>query len=116
MTNGTDNRGPLAKLEKGVLDLAELEVLTFTGELTAVVNDQDAINWEELLKKAKTEGEVALVAATLIKIDGDTLLFFASEASAHYEALKQSHLEATRAAQQYRQGLVEAFADLLGIK
>ena len=102
----------LVELKKGAMDLAELEVLTFTGTVQAAVAG-GALDWDQLLKKATSAGEIELVAATKIKIDGDTTLFVARAAP---EGLKQAHLDATAAAQQYRQGLVQAFADLLKIK
>ena len=102
-----------SKLELLVEDLAELQVITLQGELTAVVNDAEGslIDWDKLLQNAKTQGQVKLVAATHIKIDGDTQLFVATNAP---ESLKQAHLEATAAAQEYRSGLVTAAFDLLG--
>ncbi len=106
------NKGK-SKLELLVEDLAELQVVTLQGELTSVVNTGDGglIDWDKLLKNAKTQGEVKLVAATHIKIDGDTQLFVATAAP---ESLKKAHLEATAAAQEYRSGLVTAAFDLLG--
>jgi hypothetical protein len=102
-----------SKLELLVEDLAELQVVTLQGELTTVVSKDEGslIDWTELLKNAKTGGQVKLVAATHIKIDGDTQLFVATNAP---ESLKKAHLEATVAAQEYRSGLVKAFADMLG--
>ena len=98
-------------------DVAQLEVLTFEGELKAIVkkeDDKNLIDWTALLEKAEAvEGQVSLVAATQIEIDGDTKLFVARDAP---EALKKAHLEATAAAQEYRRGLVDAFADLLGLR
>ncbi len=119
MPNGTPDKpaeneptSVLVELKKGAMDLAELEVLTFTGTITAIIKDEGTMDWGDLLKKAKAGGEITLVAATQIKVDGDTTLFVATDAP---EKLKQAHLDATAAAQQYRQGLVQAFADLLGI-
>ncbi|MFC2037592.1 hypothetical protein ACFLYD_06470 [Chloroflexota bacterium] len=108
-----DDPNGKSKLEQLVDDLAELEVITLQGGLTAVVSSEAGhlIDWTELLKNAKTTGEVKLVAATHIKIDGDTQLFVATNAP---ESLKKAHLEATAAAQEYRSGLVRAFADMLG--
>jgi hypothetical protein len=103
----------IKKLAEGAMDLTELEVLTFEGQLTAIVDNENLIEWDKLLEKAKTVGEVNLVAATQFKIDGDTLFFVAPDVP---ESLRRAHIEATAAAQQYRQGLVEAFADLLGIR
>jgi hypothetical protein len=113
MPDETQEKSALVKLKDAALDLTELQVLTFTGTVEAVVKTDGAMDWSKLLKEAKTAGAIELVAATKIEIDGDTTLFVAKGAP---DALKQAHLDATAAAQQYRQGLVQAFADLLGIK
>lgn len=106
----------LVKLQEGIIDLAEVEVLTFTGDLKAVVaKDQkegDLINWSEVIASAKAEGTVKLVAATKIKIDGDSWFYVAQDAP---EELKEAHIEATAAAQEYRIGVMQSFASLLGI-
>ena len=103
----------LQALADGVVDLTELEVLTFQGDITAIVDDKNAIKWAELLQTAKAQGQVKLMAATQIKIDGDTILFTAPDIA---ENLRAAHLDAVKAAQEYRQGLITAFADLLNIK
>jgi hypothetical protein len=113
MAEDAQETSVIKKLEKGAMDLAELEVFTLTGTITALISNEGKMDWSNLLKTAKTTGTIELVAATNIQIDGDTTLFVATGAS---EELKQAHLDATAAAQQYRQGLVQAFADLLGIK
>jgi len=113
MSNETKEASALVKLKDAALDLTDLQVLTFTGTVEAVVSANGAMDWGKLLKEAKTSGAIELVAATKIEIDGDTTLFVARTAP---DALKQAHLDATAAAQQYRQGLVQAFASLLGIK
>ena len=110
---------PFKQLKAGIADLSQLQVQTYTGSITAHINsaagdDGNIINWQDLLKTAATEGgDVSLVAATKVSFDGDTELFIASEAPA---SLVTAHNNAVAAAQQVRQGLVEAFSDLLGIR
>ena len=106
----------LVKLKDGIMDLTEVEVLTFTGDLKAVVakdeKEGDLINWSEVISLAKVEGTVKLVAATKVKIDGDSWFYVAENAP---EDLKNAHIEATAAAQEYRIGVLQAFASLRGI-
>ena len=80
------------KLKDGIGDLSQLQVQTFTGDLTAFIDDgpefddvnepkKTLIKWQDLLKEAKNKGEVSLVAATKVNIDGDTELFISDTAS-----------------------------------
>lgn len=107
----------LKKLQEGIMDLSEAEVLTFQGEIKGFItnsgNDGSLIAWKQLLEKAKATGEVQLMAATQVMIDGDTLLFMAPNIPAD---LRAAHNAAVVAAQEYRKGLIEAFADILNIK
>ena len=102
------------KLGEGIADVSELHVQTFTGSLTAVVDtDQGSlIAWDTVLDAARNQGEVTLVAATKVNFDGDTILFVATDASPTMLAV---HQEAVLAAQEVRQGLVEAFRGVLGL-
>jgi len=115
-------------LEEAAKDVLALQVLTFTGEVTAFIgaktkkdaNNQEQtvgldVKWEEFFKQAAgiSEGRLTLVAATQVEVDGDTILFVAEGAP---EPLRQAHIEATQAAQQYRQELVTGLAQLVGFK
>ncbi len=107
-------KSALVELKEAALDLSELQVITLTGKVELALNSANGtIEWAGLFKEGQLVANVQLVAATKIEIDGDTTLFVAENAP---EALKQAHLDATAAAQQYRQGLVQAFASLLRIK
>jgi hypothetical protein len=105
----------IKKLADGIVDIANMRVQTFTGTLTAQIdgaqgNIQD---WNLLLEQAKNKGEVSLAMDTSMDIDGDTLLFIADGLSADVKAMHTNAVEGARA---YRSGIVEAFADLLGMK
>lgn len=104
----------IKKLGEGVVDILSMRVQTFTGTLRAQVdgasgNIQD---WSALLDQAKAAGEVNLAMDTNMAIDGDTTLFIADGVP---EDVKDAHLEAVEGAREYRAGIVEAFADLLGM-
>ena len=109
---------PFNELAEGIADLSQLQVQTYTGNIVAHIKDGEGgasiINWQELLTtSAKEDGDVSLVAATKVNLDGDTELFIAANAPTN---LLEAHNDAVAAAQQLRQGLVEAFADVLGIR
>ena len=109
---------PFKELAAGIADLSQLQVQTYTGNITAHITDGGGggsiINWQDLLTTSASEdGDVSLVAATKVNFDGDTELFIASNAPSN---LVSAHNDAVTAAQQLRQGLVEAFADVLGIR
>ncbi len=109
---------PFKELAEGIADLSQLQVQTYTGTINAHITDDGGggsiINWKDLLTNSASEsGDVSLVAATKVNIDGDTDLFIASNAPTN---LVTAHNDAVAAAQQLRQGLLEAFADVLGIR
>jgi len=109
--------GVFKKLGEGIADLSELQVQTMTGELSTAIKSEDAkrvLDWQKLIKaaKTKTEGSVRLVAATNVKIDGDTDLFVAESAP---DRLLRAHAEAVEAAGEVRAGLIAIFKDLVDI-
>jgi hypothetical protein len=105
----------IKKLAEEIVDLAEMRVQTFTGNLTAIIDAEggDIADWGALLDKAKSKGEVRLAMDTAMKIDGDTNLFIADGLA---DDIKDAHLDAVEGAREYRAGMIDAFADLLGIK
>ncbi|MHC4519725.1 MAG: hypothetical protein ACYTAS_14140 [Planctomycetota bacterium] len=103
------------KLKDGIADLSELSVNTFTGDLKAHIDDASGssiIKWDELLKSAKTEGDISLVAAARYKFDGDSDSFYMRNAPAD---LLAAHKQAVEAGQKVREGLINMFGDLIGI-
>ncbi|MEO1084296.1 MAG: hypothetical protein AAFY88_08640 [Acidobacteriota bacterium] len=97
------------------MDLAEMRVQTFTGDLSASIDaaNGNISDWDELLKNAKSSGTVRLALDTSMKIDGDTTLFIGDGVAAD---VKESHTNAVEGARAYRKGMIDAFADLLGIR
>ena len=104
------------KLKDDIADLSELSVQTFTGDIKSVVDsssDGNVINWANLLKNAKSTGEVTLVASTNIEFDGDSNTYYEQNID---PTLLAAHKAAVQSAQEYRQGLLNLFKDVLNIK
>jgi len=103
------------KLGEGIADLSELNVQTFSGSITSVIDDTsegNVIDWEKLMAQAKTSGAVKLVASTKIKFDGDSDAYFANDITPE---MLEAHLQAIEAGQNVREGLITMFKDALGI-
>lgn len=103
------------KLGEGIADLSELNVQTFTGSITSVIDDTaegSVIDWQKLMAQAKTSGAVKLAASTKVKFDGDADAYFASDITPE---LMEAHLQAVEAGQSIREGLVDMFRDIIGI-
>ena len=111
----------LDKVNDAFKDASELEVLTFSGEVKSYIVAKQTkegfkgLDWEKFFTEATTEAKLNLVAATQVKIDGDTILFISSDPAVP-DSLKQVHVNATMAAQKYRTELVLGLANILGIK
>lgn len=107
--------GVFRKLGEGIADLSELNVQTFSGDLTAVIDKSSGgsvIDWTKLLKGAKTSGKVKLVASARIKFDGDSDTYFAEDIPSD---MLDAHLVAVEAGQKVREGLINMFKDILNI-
>ena len=108
--------GVFKKLGEGIADLSELNVQTFCGDLTSVIDKStsaNVIDWPKLLKDAKTTGKVKLVASAKIKFDGDSDSYFADDISPD---MLDAHLVAIEAGQKVREGLLSMFKEILNIK
>ena len=104
--------GAFKKLEDGIADLSKLTVQTFSGTLSSsVINaDGSVADFQNLLKEAKSSGTVNLAAMTEISLDGDTTTFMATGIDPVTSA---AHQAAFKAAQDYRQGVINMFKDAL---
>jgi hypothetical protein len=105
----------LKNVTNALKDASELTVLTFSGNVSATTSGSGAkgsMNWDKWVEDfTNLKGDLQLVAATNIQLDGDTYLFVSENAP---EALYQAHLEATAAAQKYREGIIKAVGELVG--
>jgi hypothetical protein len=108
--------GIFKKLENVVADVATLNVQTFTGDFTALVEGARGKSIEELnqiIAGATKTGTLSLAMSTRVELDGDTLHFIGNGAT---ETAVRAHHEAVRAAQEYRAALLQAFGDVIGIR
>jgi len=92
-------------------DATILNVNTFTGSLSAEINaaDGNIDDWIALLDSAKNNGNVQLVAATKVYIDGDQDNFYATDIS---PKLHEIHNEAVDAGLEVRHGFVRLAKEL----
>ena len=96
-----------------VADITSLEVITFTGKVSAVVKDSEGgslINWEALIDLAKEGGEVQLVGATKVELDKDVRQFLDSTAP---QKLIDLHLETVHSSMEARQAFISLISDKL---
>lgn len=119
-SNASTFQNFLIEAQKVIGDASALEVLTFTGKLENVIHppdDQENPNkfkWADLFTQvSQPKGTISLVAATQQQLDGDMTFFVAENIS---QSLLQSHIEATAAAQKYREGLILGLTQALGLK
>lgn len=104
----------LDQVRGGIDDLATLEVITLTGEVTTSILAGDKVAWGELLEKVQAgSGEIKLVAATKMMIDSDVLQFVAGSASDQPNLLKL-HDAAVRTAQENRRAVIDFIRTVLG--
>ena len=104
------------KLGEGIADLAELNVQTFSGDVTSVIDQSQSgsvIDWTKLLKDAKSSVKIKLMASSKIKFDGDSDAFFAEDISAD---MLKAHMTAIEGGQKVREGLITMFKGVLGIE
>ena len=102
-------------LGDGIADLSQLNVQTFSGNISSVIDSTTngtVLDWEKLLADAKSSGNVKLMASAKIQFDGDSDTFFAEGIS---QDMLNAHLTAVQAGQKVREGLIEMSKDVLDI-
>ncbi|MFM2483350.1 hypothetical protein [Celerinatantimonas sp. YJH-8] len=90
-------------LKTAVGDLASLEVMTYTGSISAVVKD-GKFQWDKLLPDGDTTADIHLLLATKIDIDGDATHFVASGEIPQF--MLDTHAEAVRNGSEYRTQII----------
>ncbi len=103
------------KLSEAIEDLTSLEVRTYRGSLSHIVNQVNPKKIEDFLT-AETVGELKLVRLTKSQLDGDTVLFIddgSTDAGDVPELISDAHEEAVRSANEMRQGLAELAAGVV---
>jgi len=107
-------RDALQSLNSAVQDLTSLHVQTFTGELkTEITGEKNFTEIRNLIKKAKTDGEIELVAETLAQFDGDSYNFVKKDLNDAPEVALEVHRDAVQSGIETRLGLLELFKDLI---
>jgi hypothetical protein len=102
-------------LKNAVGDLTSIEVQTYVGDIDVVMEGvTGTTSLEDSLKKAKKSGTIKLSLVTKIDFDGDGLVLVPSSAPADY--VQDAHDTALMAGNEIRQGLIELFSDVIGLK
>lgn len=99
-------------LVNAVQDLSSLEVVSFSGTLTAEITTGaggNVINWDKLVKTAKPDGKVKLMIASKFECDGDAKLFTTSEAVS--QDIRTAHDQAVQAGRQIRKDILDLVGD-----
>jgi hypothetical protein len=102
-------------LKNAIGDLSSLDVISYSGTLSAAIQADDQgniIDWDKLVTEAKKEeGKVSLKLASHFKFDGDATLF--SSSGDIPVSLRSAHNEAVKAGQQIRKDLFELFSGVV---
>lgn len=96
----------LKKLNEAVTDLSSLHVQTYTGSLQTPIEEQaDFSTVRDAVKKARTDGDIVLVAEAYYQFDGDSYNFLTRD-EVPSSALELHHA-AVEAGLATRRGLME---------
>ena len=110
--------GALSGLRNAIGDLTSLEVNTYIGDLSAVVEpggDLNISDFDKLVKGAKgASGNIQLVASTKINFDGDCKQYFDRNTMPSH--VVEAHAVALQSGQEVREGIIKLFTGLLDIK
>ena len=99
-------------LEKGIKDLGQLKVQTFTGNVAGAIKD-GKLDLDSLLAQSNASGSnIKLVAATAVEIDGDCNCFIGEG----YETSKllETHCDAVKAGHDTRSSIINMVLSVLG--
>ena len=95
-------------------DFSSLEVQTLSGSLDVKLSDGKLDDFETLIKNAETGGTLKLRAVTKMMFDGDAInLVPDGDFSGDIEKV---HAAALKAGIDTRQGLLELFGGMVGLK
>ncbi|OPY05147.1 MAG: hypothetical protein A4E66_02482 [Syntrophus sp. PtaB.Bin001] len=104
----------LKTFKDSICDLTSIEVQTYTGNLTVEVDDQGNVpDFQKILSKAKTTGNLKLAYVTKINLDGDGIVLVPETAAPDH--IQQAHNAAIKAGQEVRQAILTLFADMTGL-
>ncbi len=104
----------LNKLNEAVTDLTSLHVQTFSGELNSEITGSESFkDIRELIKTAKTSGNIKLVAESLAQFDGDSYNFVKQNLDDIPPLALEVHKNAVETGIETRLGLLELFKGLI---
>lgn len=92
-------------ISKGLKDLSQLNVKTYTGDISGHVTGDDV---EAMLVASNSTGQLKLVAATTMFLDGDVNQFISSDSSIS-DSLRATHASAVEAGQRSRKAALDLF-------
>lgn len=101
----------IQKMLEAIKDWSQLEVATFTGDVKSVVAGDakgQMIAWDTLSSKA-SQGTVQLVAATLVKVDGDFYQYQTNAQIDRRDELLSAHTDAVNSSVAARKAILEFF-------
>ena len=107
-----DFKSALSGIAAGIQDLSSLEVTTYKGKITIQKESTDdpPKKFDDIIKKAKSEGNFSILACTYVAIDGDTQIFYDNEIT---ETERNAHHALVDIARQNRQAVVDLVKDLI---
>jgi hypothetical protein len=105
-------KSALSGIAAGIQDLSSLEVVTYTGKITIKkgANGDPPKKFDDIIKKAKSEGEFNILACTYVAIDGDMRVFYDNDIT---EIERNAHHALVDIARQNRQAVVDLFKDVI---
>ena len=112
-------KSAFASLKRGVADISSVEVHTFSGDLSTLIQEGSdtgsVLDWESLLTQAKVqnEGSLTLMASSKFELDGDARLLVNPAISTE---LREAHDAAVSAGLEVRQSMIDAFYDLIDVE
>lgn len=103
------------KIAAALDDALNLDVVTFKGTIQTAITDVEKppTKIEEVLKAAKTNGTVTLLASTKMSIDGDVLVYFDEKITAD-EA--KAHAALVEVGQKAREATFNFILNVVGVK
>ena len=105
-------KSALSGIAAGIQDLSSLEVVTYKGKISI---KKDATGdppkkFDDIIKKAKSEGDFNIMACTYVAIDGDMQVFYDNDLT---EIERNAHHALVDMARQNRQAVVDLFKDVI---
>ncbi len=104
----------LESLKSKIGDFSSLEVVTFRGDIATYVkpgdgSSNDPLDWDKMMKDAKTSGTMKIALATLVNFDGDVTQFVSDPEPPAW--VVDAHKAAVQSSLDARKAIFDLFAD-----